>query len=237
MGRWFFSAVLIICSLPLFGQRIENLRAFFAEGKVTILYDIAGGNENQTYSIQVFGSHNNYSTSLHIVQGDVGVGIKPGRNLTIIWDAQAELGTHSGGITFRVSGNLIPMKLTILSPATGSTSKRGRQVSIRWEGGLPDATVKIELYRGDTRIMSVGESKNLGSYSWHLPKDLAKGVYNIHLTAGTEKVITEGFIVKAGLPKVILVGTSALVVGAVVWLLLPDSRSADEKLPVAPDPQ
>lgn len=235
MGRWFFSAVLIITSLPLFGQRIENLRASFADGKVTILYDITGGNEKQVYSIELFGSHNNYSTSLRIVQGDVGGGIKSGRNLTIIWDAQAELGTHNGGITFRVSGNPIPMKLTILSPGVGSTMRRGKNAMLQWEGGVPEQQVKIELYRGNERITLAGDSRNTGSYSWTLPKDLPRGGYALHFTNGPEKVVSDVFEVKARIPLALKVGPAVAVAGAFLFIKPPPPPQ--DKLPIAPDPQ
>ncbi len=235
MGRWFFSAVFIITSLPLFGQRIENLRASFADGKVTILYDITGGNEKQAYSIELFGSHNNYSTSLRIVQGDVGAGIKPGRNLTIVWDAQAELGTHSGGITFRVTGNLIPMKLAILNPGVSSFMRRGKKTLLQWAGGLPDQQVKIELFRGSERVTLVADSRNTGSYSWNVPKDLSKGGYALHFTNGSEKVVSDVFEVKARIPLALKVGPAVAVAGAFLFISPPPPPP--DKLPAAPDPQ
>lgn len=235
MGRWFFLAVLIVFSLPLFGQRKENLRAAFANGKVTILYNVTGGKERQTYSIQVFGSHNNYSSPLRLVTGDVGDGVKGGNDRKVVWDAEAELVTFSGGITFRIQGELVPLKLNVIRPAVGGTLRRGKGVLILWEGGLPDQNVRIELFRGNERVTLAGDSKNTGSYSWNVPKDLAKGPYTLHMNCGQEKTISEIFTVKAKIPMGLKVAAGVLVAWAIV-LLIPDKAVVDPKLPLAPDP-
>lgn len=231
------SVLLLGLACSAFAQRIENIRASFADGKVTVLYDITGGHPRQTYSIRLLGSHNQFSSPLRQVTGDVGDGVSGGKDRKIIWDAESELVTYSGGITFRISGSLIPMKLTVISPEAGSSLRRGKEVLIRWEGGLPDANVKMELYRGNTRVAAVGETRNTGVYTLKLPKDLEKGEYAIHFAAGGERAVSAAFTVKPGFPKGILVGLGAAAVGLAVWMLLPDSGSGDEKLPVAPDPQ
>ncbi len=240
MGRWFFSAVLIITSLPLFGQRIENLRASFADGKVTVLYDITGGHPEQTYAIQLFGSHDNFASALRLVTGDVGEGVKGGKDKTIVWNAEGELASNSSNLTFRVTGRLLPMKLSVVSPNNSSSFRRGRDAIIEWRGGSPDQSVKMELFEGNTRITSVGETKNTGSFTWRIPKDLAKGKYTIHFTSGPDRLTSEVFLVKPKIPLALKIAPVVLVAGGVALLLPgPDPPiPADEKLlPVAPDPQ
>lgn len=234
MGRWLISSSLILISLPLLGQRIENLRATFGEGKVTVQYDIIGGNPRQTFSIQLYGSHNNYSTPLGQVTGDVGEGVMGGKDKTIIWNAEGELITHSGNITFRVSGNLIPMKLSILKPDARSSLRRGKDAVIQWEGGAPEQ-VQIELFKGNTRITSVGDSKNTGSISWRVPKDMDKGNYTLKLTAGIDQVTSEVFTIRPKTGMMVKIIPVVLVAGAVGWLLTGDDTTSD-KLPPAPDP-
>lgn len=237
MRKWhFFVWLFLFVGAPFFlvAQRVENLRATFGESKVTIQYDITGGNPKQTFSIQVFGSHNNFSQALRIVIGDVGDGVKGGKDLTIIWDAEAELREHSGAITFRIQGSLIPLPLAFLNPTTESSYRRGKEADIRWEGGVPDQQVKIELYQDTKRIAAVGDAKNSGNFIWNIPKDLDKGEYELKLTSGSMQVTSEAFMVKAKIPMFLKIAPGILAAGAVI-LLWPDPN--DGKLPAAPDPR
>src|SRR5258706_12104077 len=103
--------VLLSClALPihhLAAQSIQNVKATFQDGKATIVYDLTSGKTNQKYSLELFSSHNNFSTPLASLSGDIGKSITSGTGKKIIWNAAEELGEYHGDITFRVKGSLI----------------------------------------------------------------------------------------------------------------------------------
>ncbi len=236
MSRAYLPVFFIVMSLSAYSQRIENQSAVFDGGRVTVRYDIAGGNPKQTYSIRLLSSHNNFTTPLGQVTGDIGEGISAGTGKSIVWNAESELGSFRGNITFRVSGTMIPLKLAFLVPAEGSEFKRGKSAGISWEGGKPSDNIQMELVQNGQVVEKIGEVKNTGAFNWGIDKKLAKGEYQLRLTDGPERVTSHQFMVKAKVGTATKVA-SGVALGVIVWLLLPDPPPPDPKLPSAPDPQ
>src|SRR6266850_4032298 len=98
--RLIFTGLLVSGFVSSLSQSIENVKASFRDGKVTVVYDLTGGKPNQKYSLQLFGSHNNFNSPLTQVSGDVGQNIGSGKEKKIEWNAKLELDEFKGNIAF-----------------------------------------------------------------------------------------------------------------------------------------
>lgn len=101
MGHAVRRLLTILCVLPslALAQKIENIRAEAAADKILVTYDLVPGEADETYTISLYASHNNFRTPLARVRGDVGAGVKPGKGKRIEWDAKAEMGPFKGELT------------------------------------------------------------------------------------------------------------------------------------------
>src|SRR4051812_7433467 len=80
--------LLLLCfCYPAVAQKLTNVRATIdsATNTVNILYDLQGAMEGQLYQVNLYSSHNNFSSPLSFVNGDVGDGITPGTDKQIVW--------------------------------------------------------------------------------------------------------------------------------------------------------
>ncbi len=221
-----------------FSQSIENVKASFADGKVTITYDLLRSSSSQTYFIEVLGSHNNYSSPLKTVSGDVGSNVKGGAGKKIVWDVKADLITYKGEITFRVKGN--PVAAWVFkTPTEGGSIRRGKSTTIQWEGGSPQQAVTVELYKGNEKIETLAQSNTGTSYTWLVPKDFEKGKYTIKLSSGGQNITSGTFAVKAKIPLLLKVLPVAIIGGLAAALAGGggggETPTASD-LPAAPDP-
>src|SRR5688500_3484254 len=90
-------------------QSLQNIHASFQDGKVLISYDLTGGNPQQKYNLNLYGSHNNYRYALSSVKGDVGTNISGGIGKRIEWNAAEKLAVFSGEITFKIKGEAVAL--------------------------------------------------------------------------------------------------------------------------------
>jgi hypothetical protein len=239
MNKRVIVGFLIGCStLSIHAQTIQNVSAAFADGKVTIIYDLLGGNAKRKYKIALVSSHNSFTTPLNRVTGDVGENITPGTGKTIIWNASDELSKYRGQVTFKVRGEMLAMPFTVISPGSGTGVRRGKTTIIQWEGGLPDQNVKLEIYLAGAKVEDIAETKNTEQYAWAIPKDFKKGkAYTLKITSGSQAANSEVFAVKPKVP--LLLKLSPLVVGAAIIPFLGGSGGGEEpglKLPSPPNP-
>jgi hypothetical protein len=221
--------------LTVKGQSIQNLIATYSDGKVIVSYDVVGSKSNQTYYLDLYSSHNNFSAPLKQVSGDVGKNIRAGTGKRISWDAAAELIEHSGELTFKVKGEMIPLPLSFKTPNVGDQVRRGKSVAITWEGGKPDQMITFELYKGSDKVMNIGDSKNTGQFAWLIPKDFSKGTYSIKLRSGDEVRQSGFFNVKPKVPLLVKL-LPLLAAGGAAALLGGGGEKAATDLPVAPNP-
>lgn len=233
--------LLSFLALPihhLAAQSIQNVKATFQDGKAIIVYDLTGGRASQKYSLELFSSHNNFSTPLARLSGDFGKSTAGGMGKKIIWNAAEELGEYHGDITFRVKGSLIIAPFAFTTPAEGSSMRRGKKANLAWDGGSPSQNVKLELFKGTERISAVTETQNSGQYTWSVPKGLTKGSYTLKLTAEKESVTSKPFTVKSKMPLLLKI-IPFVAVGGVVAALGGGSKGegAASDLPAAPGPK
>jgi hypothetical protein len=231
------------CSVEALAQRFENVRTSFSAGMVTIVYDITGSTPDQKFNVEIFGSHNNFSTPLKNVIGDVGQNVSGGFNKQVQWNATADLGTFNGDITFRLRGEVVGAAYTITNPAGGRTLRTGKSATITWKGGLTAQQVKLDLVQNGTVVNSITTgTANSGEFVWQVPSDIPKGNYNLRLVGGSQTTQSSTFRIAKKIP--LWLKLSPLVVAGVLIAVLakdkpttPGTETGDDDLPNAPDPK
>jgi hypothetical protein len=236
-----FFLLCLFFNSELRAQKIENVRASSTDEKVTIVYEITGAKDGQKFKIRLYGSHDNYTTPLSFVSGDVGQGNElSAGSKRVEWDPKAELKEFDGEITFEVRAEIIispviktpdvaPVQnatnveksevIKILAPSITSKQKRGKYVQILWQGIQPSQLVKLELLKGGQTVTSIGEVSYKNDFPWQIPKGTKTGKdYQVKLTANNVSVVSDNFTIKPKVPF-ILKALPVVVVGGVVAVL------------------
>jgi hypothetical protein len=200
--RFVFLFLLLLATTFVHAQSIENVQATFADGLVVITYDLKA-DANLEFSVSIYSSHNNYSTPLKQLTGDVGT-VKPGMSKRAVWDVKTELITYRGDISFRVKGTPLLAPLVLSKPTDGGAVRRGKTATLQWKGGIPSQNVTIELFQGSERVESLGQVSNSGTFSWSVPSKFEKGKYTLKLSSGAQTTQAD-FSVKAKVPMLLKV--------------------------------
>lgn len=222
---------LLLIPIASFSQKIENVRATAEAAKVIVTYDLIAGESDESYTISLYGSHNNFRSPLTRVRGDVGAGVRPGKGNRIEWDAKAEIGSFKGELTFEVEAIVIaPFTLK----TTPTSVKRGSTQTLRWRGGDAAQKIHIELLKGGRVQSDLGSVTNNGSFSWTVPGKQKPGDdYSIRLTSGRETTTSGSFSIKPKIPTWVKIAVPVVIAGV---LLIPkgsESTSSD-RLPAPP---
>jgi hypothetical protein len=228
--------VFILACFHLSAQRLENIRAEALNGgeKVIITYDLNGGSANQKFKVSVYSSHNNYSTPLSLVSGDI-TDVTPGPGKRIEWNAKSEMVEYSGDVTFELRADPVVAALAVRTP-TGV--KKGKTATINYEGVMSGESVKIELVRNGVAVNQVGTTSDPYKYSWSVPLDVEKGSdYQVRITAGSRTATSGSFAVKSKSKAWMYIVPAVVVTGVVVFLVTkPKSGGGSKDLPTPPDP-
>jgi hypothetical protein len=241
--------VAIVLALNVSAQSFENVKASASGNKVSITYDLLASRSEDTYAVEIFGSHDNFTNPIRLVSGDVGTNVKPGTNKSVEWRVEDELKSYKGIVTFELRGKQNILKLNFKNPVAGKSVRRGKRMNIAWGGGLTSEDVRINLYQGDIMIAPVTEVRNMGEYTWVLPKSTKKGGgYYLKMTSAktNESVISGQFKVKSKTPMLVKI-LPFIAIGAAVPFVLGGSGGGDsggggtpggggESLPTAPGP-
>ncbi len=217
-----------------YSQSIQNVKATPREESFIVTYDLVAAKPTQTFTIELYGSNNNFLSPLTLVSGDVGKEVSPGQNKQIIWRAAEELGVYKGEITFRVKGRLNVPPFLFKKPAEGDVVRRGKTTTLEWEGGTDVQNIKIQLIKGSEQISTIAEMKNTGQYEWNIPKKLSTGTYTLVLnTAEQGQVSSKNLKVKSKIPLILKIIPIAIIGGVVVWQV---TQEPSNDLPAAPEP-
>lgn len=241
--RSLYLILLVFSAHIALSQSFENVKAVTQNNKVFIYYDLISPNNDQTYAVKVYGSHDNFTNPIKFVTGDVGNSVHPGVNKRVEWSVEAELTSYNGDISFELRGVPNAMKLSFRSPVAGRSVKRGKKTEVVWQGGSSSQLVRINLFKDEQLISPVAETNNTGKYTWTVPKKLKKGTYQLKLTSGSETISSGGFKIKKRTPFIVKMLPIVAVAGAVYFLMpgeTPDDGGGggptDEDLPDAPGP-
>ena len=199
-----FLPLTVVC------QKIENLEASTAGDKIIIMYDIANGVTGDTYDVLLYASHNNYSSPVRLVSGEVGKALTEGRKKKIEWDAKTELGNYSGDLSFELHV-VVTAALAVQSRVT--SIKRGKDLELAWRGGSANQEIKIELLQSGATIGTLGIIPNTGSWQWPVPSNQSVGNdFQLRLVSGRESVVTEPFSIRHKIPTALKAAPLALLV-------------------------
>jgi len=208
---------LLCISFTTTAQEIENLFYRVEGSNVIITYDLKG-EPGQLFRIEVFSSHNNYSTKLIQISGDAGEHITTGTAKSVTWDAAAELGNYDGSIELEVRGYIMPPFLEFTN-ITGSF-KRGKTNTILWNSTGGELNIRLELHQAGQKISELGNIPNNGSYSWFIPKDRKPGKdFKLVAISSQKQASSISFKISPKIPIVLKV-LPLLVVGGVVAVIV-----------------
>lgn len=216
------SGLFILLYIQGFSQRIEHLTTVLAGEHIEITFDLIDEEGGLTFDLQLFSSHDNYTSPLQYVSGDIGEEVSPGTGKKIIWEAKTELGEYKGEIYLEIRGIVTPPFVRILTPNAGDKIKPGKTMEIRWDSEV-SGNIGIDLYRNGQRVSAVTNTTNSGKYSWKLSKKTAKGEgYYLIFTSDAKPgktVKSAQFVVAKGMP-VWLVLAGIAVVGGVAGVIM-----------------
>ncbi len=236
MRNLYLIAFLGVIGHVVSAQTFENVIAVAQGNKVLITYDLLNPRSDEVFAVELYGSHDNYSSPIKFVTGDVGSSVRPGLSKRIEWSVEAELKKYKGDITFELRAKPIMAKLTFRSPFVDGKVRRGKNVVIQWTGGSSMQQVKLNLYQGELLVAPIAETLNSGLYSWSVPKSLKKGKnYNLRLTSGAETVNSPVFSIKSRTPFIVKV-LPVLIGGAAAYYFLAPPPPTETLLPPPPEP-
>jgi len=225
---------LLFITFTSTAQEIENLFRRIEGTNVILTYDLTGEPE-QLFRIEIFSSHNNYSTKLVEVSGDVGENISPGRGKSVTWDAASELGNYNGDIELEIQGFIMPQFLEFTNITTGSSFKRGKTNTIFWKSNTTDPNIKLELYQSGQKISDFGNIPNNGSYNWSIPKDRKPGKnFNLVAISSQEQASSASFRIAPKIPIVLKILPIALIGG--LTAIIVSSGGGKKSVIVVPPP-
>ena len=222
-------SLIVFFLLPLsltfsYAQKVNNVRAQKDGDYVKILYDLEAEDPNDNFNVEILASHNNFTSPLRMVTGDIGENVKPGKDKTVIWRPVEELENFTGEITFEVRATLMGSYYRINQPSSYSKFKRKKIMPIRWDGGQPGENVRIVLTRLGSNIETITENtSNSGTFNWTIPKSVSKGKgYQVQIV-NTRDYTLEGtsktFKIKGGFPAAVAILTPIVIGGGVAAYL------------------
>ena len=227
--------VLLFATFQLSAQRLENIRAEAVNSgdRVIITYDISGP-AGKKYQVKVYSSHNNYTTPLSMVSGDVNE-VTAGTGKRIEWNARGEMVEYSGDIIFELRADPVAANLSVKAP---SGAKKGKTTTITFDGAPAGQNVRLDLIKSGVVINQIGNTTDGGRYVWTVPSDVAKGSdYQVRITTGSQTATSGSFSIKSKTSPLVYIIPGVVVVGVVVFLVTQKKDKGPEDLPAPPDPE
>lgn len=236
--------IFTLCAVAFFlamncrAQFAENITASFNDSLATITYDLIGVRSGELYSVEVYSSHNYYSSPLQRVSGAVGKNISDGKGKIITWRFTEEVPGYKGNLSFHIKAEIVFRPLEFIIPRGGYV-RRGHAKIIEWTGGLRTGQTstkkELELYRKGEPVASLG-TVEIWCYTWTVPKDLKKGRgYTLRLSGGGESAESKPFRVRSRTP--FLLKISPIIAIAAIIPFLGEKSSGNNALPGAPIPE
>jgi len=240
--KQFLTVLLMFFVSKCLSQKIDINWIEVSGDKIIIHYKLEDSNPNHLYLINLYYSHDNFTTALSKVSGDVGQEVKPGNDLKIMWDATKELGQSKGELSFEIRGRVFIPYVKLTSFVEGKVFKRGKNTQLTWTSGNTSGQVNIELFKGQERYQVENNVPNSGRYDWHIPAGQKKGSgYRLRFTNSKDRndyVESKEFTIKPKVPTALKIA-SFFVVGAVIYFVLPkdsNPESTPQEEPLAGNP-
>lgn len=191
-------------------QQFTVKRVELANQQVIVHYDLTDDVTGRSYTLNVYGSHDNYLNPLQKITGDAGLEVKPGLNKKIIWDPKAELGENfSGSVALEVRGRLYIPFVRFTGFEEYRVLKRSKPYQLTWSGGTQQNILNFDLYKGEKKVATFANIANVGNYKLTLPTDTKPGKnyrFKITDTKNKDEVVYTGlFAVKRKTPLLLKV--------------------------------
>ena len=221
---------LIFCAfqLHIFAQSVDNIQLNFRGDSLYIQYDLVDS-LNDSYSFQVFASHDNFSKPVKLLKGDIEE-VSPGKNKLIKWDLSTELKEFNGSLAIELRGFLDSKPLKFIDPV--GKVKKGKSITIKWEGGKPLNGYTL-AWKSNGVVMNEQEIQQSRSILFTVPKSFSPGKYELLLSTadGNQPAITHPIMVKRKVPLGLTFSpVGAALIGGLIIALQP------EPLPPLPTP-
>lgn len=202
--------VFLALFLSLQAQQFTVKRVELANERVIVHYDLTDDVTGRSYTLNVYGSHDNFLNPLQKITGDAGLEVKPGINRKFVWDARAELGEDfSGSVALEVRGRLYIPFVRFTGFEDYRVLKRGKPYQLTWSGGTQQNILNFDLYKGDKKVHTFSNIANVGHHKLTLPKDTRPGKdYKLRISDTKNKdevVYTGAFAVKRKTPLLLKV--------------------------------
>jgi hypothetical protein len=202
--------MLFVVNYRCHAQQFTIKRVELANQQVIVHYDLIDDVTGRSYTLNVYGSHDNYLNPLQKITGDVGLEVKPGLNKKFIWDPRTELGeSYQGSVALEVRGRLYIPFVRFTGFEDYRVLKRGKPYQLTWSGGTQQNILNFDLYKGDKKVSTFTNIANVGNYKLTLPTDTKPGKdyrFKISDTKNKDEVVYTGsFAVKRKTPLLLKV--------------------------------
>lgn len=171
-GYSFSQSVVLVNS-----KTIEN-------DEIQIEYILQDSVTSRLFTTSLYALTDTGAFELKEIRGDFGEDIAVG-NHVVTWNALKELGRYRGKIAIQVKAT---PQFAFLTPKDNKRSKKGKPVEFRWYGENSTMdSLRVELYRFDQLVDTLGYIGNQGTYTWEIPEGIKPSQgYRIRII-GTEK--------------------------------------------------
>ncbi|MBP9926423.1 MAG: hypothetical protein KBF45_10560 [Cyclobacteriaceae bacterium] len=232
------SMVQIVCA-----QEFSITRVELAGDKLLIYYDLIDTVKERFYKVHVYSSKDNYLNPIKNVSGAVSSGtilaVAPGSNKKIEWNAKEELGANfEGSIGLEIRGRVYIPFVRLSGFEEGMVVKRGVVFPLTWSGASRNL-LNFDLYHDNIMVWQKTGVGNSGSTELIIPTSVKPGDgYRFKISDSKnqdESVYSSVFTVKRKTP-LLLKTLPFLVVGGLVYFLLPDNTAKNNEIVGAPCP-
>lgn len=103
-----------------------------------------------------------------------------------------EFDTPNEPIIAPSTNSAIPATVMVTSPNGNEVLTVGNTYTITWTSHNTNF-LKIDLFKGETQVRTIGGVTNIGSYRWTVPEDLVPGVdYRVQISSAINSTIVDG---------------------------------------------
>jgi len=225
------SLVLIFCSSG-YSQEIDSITMALDNGKVTVGYDFTQGTKDVPYEFYLYCSHDNFTKPLQYAIGDIGKNIYTGRQKTIIWDAQRELGNFKGDIILKIKGSEYKPFATFINVPERLKIKRGSIYSFEWSYEKKPEKVLVKVLKNGVPVQDPEITTNTGKYVWSVPKHVKAGKGYAFQLVDPENMLRQEssheFTISRKIPLGYIIVPAAIVGVSAIFLLGPNEEGIPE---------
>jgi len=238
----------------LWAQKVENVVSAFDGQRVVITYDLIHSDSARKFAVQVFSSADDFLRPLAHVTGAVGLAVKPGRALKIIWSVRQELPPDfDKDIRYKIKATLVPLtgekvKSTLSKKESTTTvfatetnqlftltapiaCRRGKKYEVHWSGTNPNDPIRFELYDAANAQKIIGRAQGSeNSWQWEVPPAIKTGRYTLKVIFNTKTMdaVTQPLHIRHKTPFVVKILPLAAAGAA---LLLIGNKTGNAPLP------